>query len=409
VTYTAVGSSTSGANGSALASFSLTPNGAGNFILAEVANFRGTAVAAALSSANVSWSLLGSSFSGTNFVSQGCTAQCFIGVVTSTSTATVTITWGPGTNTVFTSVAFQEFSSTTGIPVLDVQGHIDTGSANSNWASLTPAASGELYWGYALANGTAAAGSTTGYVYTPNSDHSSDGAAYNLSCAAGTATFPVWGDTVQAFGIMVLMMPQPADAQFLPGPAWEYFFKPGIPRLKPALPSPSPLIWNPQAAAASSAVNTPGLTVTLPAGITSGNLIVACIAAGNNTATIIPPDNSWCQAVLSQGGAAEETGIWYLLADPVHAGQSTWTFTVSVPCPVYIIIREWQSANGWANPPLDMAAAASSSSTTVQSGTTGVTSQGSELWVGSLTYQGPPQAETGWTAGWFPGSEVSGT
>jgi hypothetical protein len=238
VTYTAVGSSTSGANssGSALTSFSLTPNGAGNFILAEVANYQGTAVAVALSSTNVSWSLLGNSFSGTGFQAAGCTAQCFIGVVTSTSAATVTITWGPGTNTVFTFAAFQEFSSTTGIPVLDVQGHIDTAAANSNWASLTPAASGELYWGYALNNSTAAAGSTSGYVYTPNSDHAGDGAAYNLSCAAGTATFPVWGDTHEAFGLMVLMRPQPADVALgQPFTLWELaapytLWEPGEPR-----------------------------------------------------------------------------------------------------------------------------------------------------------------------------------
>jgi hypothetical protein len=143
---------------------------------------------------------MGTPFTGS--VNTGLTAAVFAGKVTSTSPATVTITWS-GTDPVpHESVTGQEYSSTAGSWALDVQAHLDSSGTNT-WPSLTPAGNGELYFGYAVNDGAASNGSTSGYVYQSDADQ--NGLAYNLNCAGGVATAPVWGDNGQIFGIMVLV------------------------------------------------------------------------------------------------------------------------------------------------------------------------------------------------------------
>src|SRR5580700_7256008 len=196
MTFSAVGSIISATGGSS--TFSLTPAAVGDFILFE-ATEGSTVVPTGMSSSNVTWTKLGSSFTGTV---NAFTAQVFLGVVTSASTATVTISYS-GTP-VFPQGAGQEFSSTKGAAsvTLDVQGHIDSAGTNT-WASLTPThGAGELYFGYSFNTGTASAGSTSGYVYQDDSD--SNGMAYNVNCTTG-AQAPVWGDSGQQLGIMVLV------------------------------------------------------------------------------------------------------------------------------------------------------------------------------------------------------------
>lgn len=191
------------------ATVSVTTHAVGNFILVSAGDASGaTALATALSSSHVTWTKLGTSFAGTTYPG---TAQVFIGQVTSVATATVTATYS-GTP-VDPFIEGREFSTTAGFAAVtfDKQGHIDSAGTNT-WASLTPANSGSLYWGYAQNDGSATAGSTSGYVYTANSDGHSNGEAYNLSCPAGTATAPVWGDSGEAFGIMVVLY----EAYFAP-------------------------------------------------------------------------------------------------------------------------------------------------------------------------------------------------
>jgi hypothetical protein len=202
--YTAVGSGFGTANAAALTTFSVTTVTAGDFILASVLSENSsTRVATALSSSNVTWSTLGAS--ANTSVARSARHQVFLGVVTSVATATVTITWAAGTTGSFESVAGQEFSSTTGIPVLDKQATLDS-AGTATWPSLTPAAAGELYWGFAEDNTASVSGSTSGYVYNINADLHSNGVAYNVNCGA-TATAPVWGDSGQSDGIVVLVKP----------------------------------------------------------------------------------------------------------------------------------------------------------------------------------------------------------
>jgi hypothetical protein len=203
----------SGQFGWQTSSGSLTTHAIGNFILAEGGDQGGkTSLATALASTNVSWTPLGTSFAGIN---SSTTCQVFLGRVTAISTVTLTTTFS-GTPTLPYTVG-REFSTTAGFTsiTLDKQGHIDS-TATANWASLTPANNNSLYWGWASCNSSAAAGTTSGYVWNISSDGHGNGEAYNPNCPAGTATFPVWADGQQLTGIMVVMYEAAAGVAILP-------------------------------------------------------------------------------------------------------------------------------------------------------------------------------------------------
>jgi len=200
VTFTAVGS----LHSSTASSFSLTPSAVGDFILVGVlAGFptgSSASWATALSSSNVTWSVL---VAHTAFTASTGAETVFLGKVTSTSTATVTISFNSGTPQ--TRTAWQEFSNTLGntAVTLDASGTVDVGSAG-HFPSITPGhGSGELYWGYLWDNGTGTAGSTTGYTY--QFDANGNPMAYNASCGTG-AQAPNIGDTSDGVsGIAVLL------------------------------------------------------------------------------------------------------------------------------------------------------------------------------------------------------------
>jgi hypothetical protein len=190
-----------------LSTFALTPVGIGNLIVIEVINeSNNTVFPTALSSTNVTWTPIGTSFAGTT---NAFTARVFFGKVTSTSSATVTITWS-GTTPTSMETGGQEFTSTVGSWALDVQGQFDTTAVTSTWPSLTPAGAGELYFGHDIDNGVAVAGSTTGYTYDITT--SSNGVAFNPACTSA-AQAPVWGDSGHLFGIVVLVKETPAAAR----------------------------------------------------------------------------------------------------------------------------------------------------------------------------------------------------
>ena len=195
MTFAAVGGLIQSANN---VTFSLTPAGVGDLILIEVLNQSGAVVSAtALSSSNVTWVKMGTTVSG---VTNAMTAVTVAGTVTAASAATVTITFSGATPAAFL-VDGQEFSSTAGSWALDTQGGIDSAGTNT-WASLTPAAAGELYFGYAFNAGVAVAGATSGYTY--DIDAASNGMGFNPACTSA-AQAPVWGDAGHQFGKMILV------------------------------------------------------------------------------------------------------------------------------------------------------------------------------------------------------------
>ena len=168
-------------------------------------------------------------------------------------------------------------------------------------------------------------------------------------------------------------------------------------------------------AASSGSVTTQA--VTLPSGVLQGNLLVCAVAIGNNATTITAPDASWTQSVLNQpagSNATIEAGIWYLVVDAAHAGQTSWTWTGSVAHSMFLCISEWSATNGWPSNPLDVSASGDTiatpvAATSIASGTTATTTQAEELWIASLAYKSTAQTESSITSGWTRDMEASAT
>lgn len=185
------------ANSTAL---SVSNQATGNLLLVGVTNTSNNTVwCTGLSGGGATWAAFGVKFAASTTLAEYFTV--FAGTVTATGAGTVTPSWS-GTAPAGYHLDGHEFSSSVGSWSLDSQGTVD--AVTGNWASLTPAGSGELYFGFEDNTGAASAGTTSGYVYSVNA--SGGGRAYNLSCAGGVATFPVWADPADGrAGIMVLV------------------------------------------------------------------------------------------------------------------------------------------------------------------------------------------------------------
>lgn len=174
----------------------LNNQGIGNLVLLEII-VESTAIVTSISGGGCTWKQISTVFTGTATV---YTASIWTGTVITLGTQTATVNVSAGTPTV--RIAGSEFSSTAKAWALDTQGNLDSGSGTNTWPSLTPTMAGELYFGFAIDLGSDVAGSTTGYTY--NSTSAGNGCAWNPNCAHATQT-PVWGDSGQRFGSMVLI------------------------------------------------------------------------------------------------------------------------------------------------------------------------------------------------------------
>lgn len=117
----------------------------------------------------------------------GGRAGIFMGVVTTpTSGGSIVPTFSSAIGSSYCELAAQEFSS--GLGASTVWSRIAGGSQENAssltvaYPSLTPAAAGELYFGFGLLAQTANGGSTSGYVYA--ADGAGDQTLYNLACTA---------------------------------------------------------------------------------------------------------------------------------------------------------------------------------------------------------------------------------
>ena len=180
------------------ASLSMNNQNIGDLVLLEILQYSNrTTTVTGITGGGCTWTEI-ATYVGVNFT---YFVSVWAGKVTATGTQTATPTWSstlPGFE-----VNGHEFISSVGSWAVDVVGEIDTSSGTANMASLTPATNGELYFGFSGNSATATAGSTPGYVYNTNGE--GDATCYNLSCPAGVATFPVWGNAGQEIGIMLLM------------------------------------------------------------------------------------------------------------------------------------------------------------------------------------------------------------
>lgn len=189
-----------GTNAGGTVSFAAWTNTAINDLrFCEILNFvNKTVYVSTLTGGGCTWVPVGTKLG----VNTNYTASMFVGTETATGAFTPSLTWS-GTAPTNWGYASQMFHTTVGSWYLDKFGSIDSLAGQNSWASLTPNAAGELYWGYA-ATTAATAGTTTGYTYNITIDGASNGCAYNVACPA-SATFPVWGDAGHQLGMMALI------------------------------------------------------------------------------------------------------------------------------------------------------------------------------------------------------------
>jgi hypothetical protein len=183
--------------------FSLTPGGAGNFILLSVICTSTSQWATSITnSGNVTWSVLDPVSPHRVFSGNAVTETVFIGKVNSTAAQSQTISFNSGSPAV--RVAWQEFSTTAGFALiaLDASGTTDT-AAGGSFPPVTPARSGDTYWSFIWDNGTGAAGSTAGYTYAVDSINGNL-QCYNTSCANAAQT-PNIGDANGTAGTGVMV------------------------------------------------------------------------------------------------------------------------------------------------------------------------------------------------------------
>lgn len=197
MTWTKVGSDAGSTNG--FSSWSNTT--LSDLRICGVANFSNkTVTATALSAGGCTWIPIGTKLG----VGYNATMSFFLGTISATGTQTASVTWS-GTAPASWAYGSQMFHSTVGSWFVDKQSSLDSAGGVNAWPSLTPASSGGLYWGYCVNVGTAVVGTTSGYVWNASLDNANNGGCYNLNCAGGTATNPVWGDNTQALGMMIML------------------------------------------------------------------------------------------------------------------------------------------------------------------------------------------------------------
>ncbi|MGD0381748.1 MAG: IPT/TIG domain-containing protein, partial [Acidimicrobiales bacterium] len=112
--------------------------------------------------------------------------EIWTGTVTTTGASTIAVTFSASVTAVYTGLAAQEFSASSGSSTVWAVG---SGSGISNTSSttvtlpkLTPTGTGELYFGYAAIANNGAAGTTTGFTYATTSD--ADVATYDTNVSA---------------------------------------------------------------------------------------------------------------------------------------------------------------------------------------------------------------------------------
>jgi hypothetical protein len=196
VTWTKIGADAGSTNG-----FSPWSNTAlSDLRICGVANFSNkTVTATALSAGGCNWTPIGTKLGVTN----NFTMSLFLGTISATGSQTAGITWS-GTAPASWAYGSQMFHSTVGSWFVDKQGNLDVTGTNA-WPSLTPTSSGGLYWGYCINSGSSTIGTTPGYIWNSTLDTANNGGAYNLNCAGGVATNPVWGDNTEALGMMIML------------------------------------------------------------------------------------------------------------------------------------------------------------------------------------------------------------
>lgn len=181
-TITAVGT-LANRNGTAVATLTVSPQHVGDLLVLAVKITSTSVTAASVAGGGVStWTRVEGPYSGYS----GHDLEIWTGTVSTVGSSTITVTYSGAVTSVIVGLLAQEFTSTSGSATVWA---IDTGGAISNASSttatfpqLTPAGTGELYFGYDPVANAGSAGTTAGFTYALTSD--ADVAAYDTSVSS---------------------------------------------------------------------------------------------------------------------------------------------------------------------------------------------------------------------------------
>jgi hypothetical protein len=163
-TITAVGTLAS-VEGSGTSTLAVSPKTAGDVLVVFAQTSAAGFTVSSVSGGGVATWTKALSFAG----SVGADEEIWYGKVTTTGSATVSFSWSSSITGHVAEYGVEEFSAGLGASTVwatDKTGTLNNASSTTvAMPSLTPAGTGELYFGYSAVAGTAAAGTTSGVTY----------------------------------------------------------------------------------------------------------------------------------------------------------------------------------------------------------------------------------------------------
>ncbi len=204
---TAVGTLAS-ADASGLTTLTVSPKTVGDVlaVFAQVSSATGTTVSSVSGGGVTTWTKA-MQFNG----SVGADAELWYGKVTTTGSSTITFKWSGSITGHIAEYGAQEFSAGLGastVWAMDKAGSLNGASSTSvPFPSLTPSATGELYFGYSVVANTAAAGTTTGFTYGVTAEANAVAYDTNVSGAVSPAGTQSPAGTSSAVGMLLSVSP----------------------------------------------------------------------------------------------------------------------------------------------------------------------------------------------------------
>lgn len=173
---------------------------AGEFILAQFCC--NTSFVTNVTSTKCTWSQFAPLTGATSFTfSSPFNSNVWKGTPNSTGSDTITCTFNASMGGANCRFDAREAHASLGSPTLDTFGSVNIPGGTNTWANLTPSGSGRMYWGWCEDAASSVSGSTPGFVYEPDLNGNACGYCLNVSAAYA----PVWGDSNQVAGLMVLV------------------------------------------------------------------------------------------------------------------------------------------------------------------------------------------------------------
>jgi hypothetical protein len=183
------------ANGTPINTLTISPHTVGNLVMLGIDASAFTAKVGSVSGGGVSnWHYV----TQYNDSGNGLHMEIWEGVVTTTGSQTVTATFSTPQGSVFTELVANEFTAglgaSTNWTVTGSNTNQSTSTGTPVFPSLTPASSGEAYWGYMDGSGSSGAGSTSGFSYYPTTFNNLT--TYDPNLTGGTPYQPGAVETV---------------------------------------------------------------------------------------------------------------------------------------------------------------------------------------------------------------------